>query len=160
MTAQALDGEMIDVTVRLPRHAVERSLRDIRAPVEFVPGGELALIKAVLASHRRRAGLIPGMRSAEPVWNMVLELYAAAAESQRFSVIKLCQVSGSSVTTALRHIELLEADGFVAREPDDRDGRSQRIVMLPRLKAAVESWLRDLLDDLRHLEASAGLFAR
>ncbi len=45
------------------------------------------------------------------------------------------------MTTALRHIEDLEALGYIVRNPDPVDRRRANVAMLPRLHSAVEQWL-------------------
>ncbi len=127
---------MIEVTVRLPRSAVEQSLGATRAR-----GSRLAVAQALLAGRRSRSTLLSGLRFAEPLWDMILEMYVAAAEGKHFKVLKLCAVSGGSVTTALRYLKQLEEEGYMVRQADEYDTRSLIVVMQPSLQKAVDEWL-------------------
>lgn len=81
------------------------------------------------------------MRFHDPSWEIILELYVATRESRLLAVSQLCSLSGGSTTTALRHIEDLEALGYINRETDNTDRRRANVAMLPALAAAVEQWL-------------------
>ncbi|TPG52225.1 hypothetical protein EAH76_16170 [Sphingomonas glacialis] len=72
---------------------------------------------------------------------MVLELYVAARERRHIAVSRLCDLSGGSTTTALRHIEALEALGYLIRKTDPEDGRRLIVSTLPPLLDAAEQWL-------------------
>lgn len=56
------------------------------------------------------------------------------------AVSQLCSLSGGSTTTALRHIEHLEALGYISRETDITDRRRANVMILPALAAAAEQW--------------------
>nr|WP_082049416.1 MarR family winged helix-turn-helix transcriptional regulator [Sphingomonas melonis] len=62
-------------------------------------------------------------------------------EHRDIAVSQLCSLSGASMTTALRHIEQLEAVGYIERIPDPADRRRANVSMLPRLRNAAEEWL-------------------
>jgi DNA-binding MarR family transcriptional regulator len=107
--------------------------------------------KVILTGRRRRAGCFAGVRFHDPSWDMILELYVSSKEDRRLTVIQLCSLSGGSKTTALRHIETLEALGYIVRETDDADRRRANISMLPQLAVAVDQWL-----DLQMVAAQVG----
>jgi len=143
MVGEALPSELIEVTVRLPRATVEQSLRATRAH-----GSRLGLAQALLAGRRSRSSLLKGLRFAEPLWDMILEIYVAAAGGRHFNVLKLCALSGGSVTTALRYIKQLESNGYLSRQADATDARSFIVVMQPALRSAVERWLDQLAETM------------
>ena len=72
---------------------------------------------------------------------MIHDLYVAPREHRDIAVSQLCSLSGASMTTALRHIEQLEAVGYIERIPDPADRRRANVSMLPRLRNAAEEWL-------------------
>lgn len=81
-----------------------------------------------LARHvhktRMRANSIFGSRIlCDPKFEMLLVLYVAAADQRRVSVSDLCNSTSVPQTTGLRHIDALEARGFLKRFPDALDGR-------------------------------------
>jgi len=71
---------------------------------------------------------------------MILELYVATREHRHLAVSQLCSLSGGSTTTALRHIEHLEALGYISRGSDPDDRRRANVTMLEPLREAAEHW--------------------
>src|ERR1700754_1862754 len=59
----------------------------------------------------------------DPAWDMLLDLLVAAEEGRRVSVTSLCHASGVPTTTALRHVERLDALGLIERSSDPSDKR-------------------------------------
>lgn len=76
-----------------------------------------------IRKRRERAELFPPDFFSDPVWDMMLDLYAAHHERQPVSVSSLCIAAGVPATTALRWIKTLTARGWFKRTRDDRDGR-------------------------------------
>ena len=140
--ATAYEGdELIDIRVRLPRRPLERSLLPEVATSSNAEERRLREAKAILSGRRRRAVAFTGVRFHDPSWDMILELYVGSREDRRLTVTQLCSMGGGSTTTALRHLENLEALGYIAREADEDDRRRANIIMLPRLAGAVDRWL-------------------
>lgn len=133
--------ELIDVVVRLPRKAVEETLLSATIPSEHPGQTRLEAAKALLAGRRRRATLMKGIRFYDPSWDMVLELYVADREHRPVAVSQLCGASGGSTTTALRHLEQMEALGYIKRAPDVEDRRRLLVTMCSRLGDALDQWL-------------------
>lgn len=132
---------MIDVVVRLPRKAVEETLLSATAASGDPGQARLETAKALLTGRRRRATLMKGIRFYDPSWDMILELYVADREHRTVAVSQLCGASGGSTTTALRHLEQMEALGYLKRTPDVEDRRRLLIIMCPRLGDALDKWL-------------------
>lgn len=63
----------------------------------------------------------------EMAWDMLLDLFIAAAEGKRISTTSLCLASAGPPTTALRWIGVLEAEGLIVRAPHERDRRATYI---------------------------------
>jgi hypothetical protein len=141
--------ELIDVVVRLPRKAIEETLLSTPASELALADRRLGEAKALLTGRRQRVTCFPGVRFHDPSWEMILELYVATRESRPLAVSQLCSLSGGSTTTALRHIEHLEALGYISRETDITDRRRANVMMLPALAAAAEQWLDLQLAALR-----------
>lgn len=59
----------------------------------------------------------------DPAWDMMLDLLVAADEARPVSVSGLCHAAGVPTTTALRHVDRLEALGLLSRSPDPGDRR-------------------------------------
>ncbi len=133
--------DLIDVVVRLPRKAIEHTLLSAPASEIALADRRLGEAKALLTGRRQRVTCFAGVRFNDPSWEMILELYVATREGRPLAVSQLCSLSGGSTTTALRHIENLEALGYISRETDITDRRRANVVMLPALAAAAEQWL-------------------
>jgi len=141
MGAPSRGDEFIDVVMRLPRSAIEDTLLSM-PPLQSDPSQcRLGTARAVLAGRRRRARHFAGVRFNDPSWDMMLELYVAAGEQRHLTVSHLCKLSGGSTTTALRHIENLEALGYICRQPDPADARRLIVLTLSPLLDALEQWL-------------------
>ena len=142
--------DLIDVVVKLPRKAIEERLLSASVASQEPSVCRLVAAKALLAGRHRRAACFAGVRFYDPNWDMILELFVATSEHRAITVSRLCTLSRGSTTTALRHIEHLEALRFIARAADPTDRRRILVIMLPALGEAVERWL-DLQSAASHL---------
>lgn len=133
--------ELIDVVVRLPRKAIEETLLAAQAETKELDQSRLEAAKALLAGRRRRTKTFAGLRFYDPAWDMILELYVATREQRTLPVSQLCDLSGGSTTTALRHLEHMEALGYITRAEDPRDRRRLLVTMLAPLAKAADEWL-------------------
>jgi DNA-binding MarR family transcriptional regulator len=75
------------------------------------------MIREAIAMYRARDAAFGPMP--EPQWRILLDL---AADGD-CDISSACIASGAAMTTALRHIQLLESAGLVARHPDQFDRR-------------------------------------
>lgn len=140
--ATASEGEeLIDVVVRIPRRAIEDTLLSAPMSETELVDRRLGEAKAMLTGRRRRAACFTGVRFCDPSWDMILELYVSTRENRSLAVSQLCSLSGGSTTTALRHLENLEALGYLGRDLDPEDRRRAKVAMLPPLVEALEQWL-------------------
>lgn len=76
-----------------------------------------------IRQRRMRADFFPSDVFADPVWDMLLDLYAAHYELKPVSVSSLCIAAAVPATTALRWIKTMSAHGWIVRARDDNDGR-------------------------------------
>jgi DNA-binding transcriptional ArsR family regulator len=96
-------------------------------------------------TRRERAAHFPAGLFAEPSWDILLDLYVAAATAREVSVSSSCIASASPATTALRHLANLEAAGLVHRRQDSRDPRRSLVELTPDAMARMEAFLRTIL---------------
>ena len=68
---------------------------------------------------------------ANPCWDMLLDLYEKKMLGPAVCVTSLCIASGLPPTTALRRIDILEAEGLVRRIEDSSDRRRVLIELTP-----------------------------
>lgn len=132
---------MIDVVIRLSRKTIEELLQSGAALNDGSSAHRLQTAKSILAGRRRRAACFRSIRFHDPSWDMILELYVANGENRALAVSQLCGLSGGSTTTALRHIEHLEALGYFSRGADPDDRRRVIVTIRPALEAAFEQWI-------------------
>ena len=135
------DEDLIDLAVRLPRELIETVILEQRQPIGDPAGRRLALARWILASRRRRPKFLAGIKLGEPCWDMILDLYVAHRENREIDVSSFCLASGVAPTTALRYVDLLVDDGYIAREEDLQDGRRAFIRIKEKLQSAIEAWL-------------------
>lgn len=76
-----------------------------------------------IRQRRARADIFPADFFSDPVWDMLLDLYAAHYEGHSVSVSSLCIAAAVPATTALRWIKTLTAKGIFVRSRDEHDGR-------------------------------------
>lgn len=96
--------------------------------------------RAYAASARRTAVLGVAV-SVDPAWNILLDLLVSEADGRALSVTSACLGSGTSTTTGIRYLGLLEASGLVARVPDPTDRRRTHVRLTPQGRSAVVSLL-------------------
>lgn len=148
MSNPTAGDDLIDLVVRLPRATVVESIKDARHREHRSQSERLTIAKAILASRRRRNERFVGVHFSDPAWDMILELYVAAAENRQLRVSKLCSLAGTPKTTAFRHLEDLELRGFLVRVDDPGDGRSTLAVMQPALERAMNEWLEGFVAEV------------
>jgi DNA-binding MarR family transcriptional regulator len=102
--------------------------------------GYRALARDLLLFRRNRDAMFGRDLFADPAWDMLLELYLAAEDSQPFMVSNLGASAGVPPTTALRWTSLLLERGLIERTPDRRDAR--------RVLVTLTGSGRDLMDQL------------
>ena len=123
-------------------------LAEVQARLDELPSGE-AVAPLVFARRlhrtRMRAHEIIGPRIVrDPKWEMLLELYIAHHEHRRVSVSSLCHAANAPATTSLRHVEALEAQGFVSRKDDPMDARRSWVEPTSKALDGVNALLRDM----------------
>ena len=89
-------------------------------------------------SRRRRDKIFgTGTLFGEPAWDILLDLFIAAKEGRRVSVMSACIGAVAPSTTALRWIVTLERDGLLRREDATHDKRRSFIQITPTGYAAM-----------------------
>ncbi len=76
------------------------------------------------ANRRARRQFFPAELFGEPAWDLLLDLFQARLEGKRISVTSACIGADVPLTTALRWIGVLEAEGLVERSRNLNDHRS------------------------------------
>lgn len=100
-----------------------RNMMTAQSSQSSITATRAKLVRDYISRRKLRSDLFPSEYFADPVWDMLLDLYAAHHEERLVSVSSLCLASGVPQTTALRWIKTLTADGSLIRSRDDSDGR-------------------------------------
>lgn len=95
-------------------------------------------VREHIRQRKIRGDIFPADFFADPVWDMMLDLYAAHHEAQQVSVSSLCIAAAVPPTTALRWIKTLTADGWLIRTRDDHDGRRVYIDLSDEIRGKLD----------------------
>jgi Winged helix DNA-binding domain len=97
--------------------------------------------KALYQQRRLRARYFAGSLFAEPMWDMLLDLFIADCERRRITVKSVCIGADVPMTTALRHLRWLHEQGLVERLSHPRDDRSTHVRLTAGAIVAMENYL-------------------
>jgi DNA-binding MarR family transcriptional regulator len=101
----------------------------------------LSLAKRMTRERRLRNKIVDGIDFAEPVWDMLLDLYVAHSEGRWVSVSSLCIASGVPTSTALRKITKMEETGQLCRHLDPADKRRAYIALSDDVRLKMDKFL-------------------
>lgn len=106
-----------------PGRSFQRNLSDADSVAHV---GHLQNVEGARLIHRARLQgnkIFNAKIMSDPKFEMLLELYVANFDQRRLSLGDLCAATTVPLSTALRHVETLEAQGFLTRAPDPFDAR-------------------------------------
>ena len=112
---------------------------------------ELMLIRQGLLARRERGRFFNPKLFADPAWDMLLELYAAALTERRMTVSRLAERAGVASTTALRWIATLEREELIYREADRLDGRRIFLALTDKGRRAMSAYFEQVHPDAKIL---------
>jgi hypothetical protein len=113
-------------------------------PPDEEPSVNPAELRAALRARRLRDGLLGPGWFADPVWDMLLDLFAAELEGRDVSISSLCIAAAVAPTTALRQAGRMEAAGLIGRRPDPADRRRVFLRLAPETRARLARHLAEL----------------
>ncbi len=96
-------------------------------------------------NRRARRRFFPAELFGEPAWDLLLDLFQARLEGKRISVTSACIGADVPLTTALRWIGVLEAEGLVERSRNLNDHRSTWVALTDRATRAMTEYTRGCL---------------
>jgi DNA-binding MarR family transcriptional regulator len=124
------------------RYLREAEQPDCNSPAP-IPRTELvARAQAFHAERNRRARFFNRSIFGEPAWDMLLSLYIM--DGRPLSAGQLANMIGAPQTTALRWLQYLEKEGFVARSTDPDDRRFTRIGLLDQGRQLLDAYFSSL----------------
>lgn len=138
----------------LPLTPAERLIimADIRSRVAASPcqsergtiAADVALARRIHSSRSRGNEIFGARVFSDPRFEMLLDLFVSQHDGRRVSVGDLSLAASVPQTTGLRQIDKLEANGFVRRAPDGKDGRRCWVEPTERAMNGVKVLLHDL----------------
>jgi hypothetical protein len=111
---------------------------------EAAPPPDPKRVRRMIRQRQLRTRYFDAGLFADPAWDMLLDLTAAAAENTRVSVTSLCIASGVPPTTALRWIAQMVEAGLLRRVPDEADRRRAFIALTEEAKEAMARYFAAL----------------
>jgi len=93
------------------------------------PGTVFRRARNAYLQRRRREKLFGHRLLADPVWDILLDLFVAGADDRRVSVSSACAAARVPPTTALRHLNYMIEGGLLLRVPHPTDARSSLVVL-------------------------------
>ena len=92
----------------------------------------------IVATRALRDQLLPGMRFADPAWDILLDVFVATTRGQVLSISDVGLASRLPHTTALRWVEYLIAKRALRNVQDQNDKRRRLICLTPDYLARFE----------------------
>jgi DNA-binding MarR family transcriptional regulator len=99
------------------------------------------MVANIIKARRRRDESFDAGLFADPAWDILLELYAAALQQHRMSVSSVCVASAVPATTALRWIDKLDHIGLITRTADTFDGRRIWVALTEGATRSMDSYI-------------------
>lgn len=127
--------------------AVDLATRRDRA-AGIVPISPVLLARARQARRLRAtmSAFLPQDLLVDPAWDMMIDLFIAAATGERLHVKDLILMSGESAASAMRRINRLQEAALLARDPDPTDHRRVHVGLTARGQSAMAAMLEHLFD--------------
>lgn len=135
-----------DAAVDRPRNSGSQA-RPIKKPALPDPG----IIRRIIRQRKLRSSFFKGDLFADPAWDMILDLAAAAMEGKQVAFPSLCIASCVPPSTALRWIKILSEVGLVRSLEDPQDQRGVVIALTDAGLSAVVRYFEVLGADSKVL---------
>jgi hypothetical protein len=103
-----------------------------------------AQLREIIKLRRMRDRFFPTDLFADPAWDILLDLRAAALEGQYVSVSSLCIAAAVPPTTALRWITAMTESGMLVRRQDPADARRVFIELSPETSAKLDDYFASI----------------
>lgn len=97
-------------------------------------------LREIIKLRRMRDRFFAPDLFADPAWDILLDLKAAALEGQHVSVSSLCIAASVPPTTALRWITAMTENGMLLRRQDPADARRVFIELSPDTSAKLDDY--------------------
>lgn len=150
-TLRSLASSLLAVAGEIDRETPSAALRAARME-PFVQPRSLADKQTLLActaqdygNRRQRSRFFSADLFGEPAWDLLLDLFIARLEGKMITVTSACIAADVPVSTALRWIGVLEAQGLVERSRNAGDQRSIWVRLTDSAANAMVEYTQDCL---------------
>jgi DNA-binding MarR family transcriptional regulator len=120
---------------------LDGAVEDFRARSHYA---DVLSVRSAIQARTARRRHFNSELFADPAWDMLLELYAAALTQRKLTVSRLGTRSGVPMTTALRWMGTLEREGLIERSHDRLDGRRIFLTLSEEGENAMSAYFDDL----------------
>lgn len=125
------------------------SFEDINNDTDLVRETGLGIANWWLKARRLREEMFgPGL-FADPAWDILLDLYTAAARGESVQITSLAIAARVPHSTAIRWARIMTRVGIVVREKDPGDARRIHVSLSPEATALMADYLARLSRDGR-----------
>src|SRR5258708_35904467 len=98
-----------------------------------------------IRGRRLRARYFPEDLSADPAWDMMLNLFYAELTYRRVTVSSLSMAAAVPPTTAIRWINSLVEKGIFVRRSDPHDGRRVYVELTSETSTALRTYFAEVI---------------
>lgn len=129
--------------IKRPAMGVAEPTRRASAP-RREPPAELRVLQWLRDVDEQRQRSLGSVLEPDATWNMLAELLRARITKRRISVTSLCLASRTPVTSALRRIDRLLAEGLITYALDPKDRRRKYVELTGEGANRIQSAVRAL----------------
>lgn len=130
----------------ISNHEEETSYFDLELPEE--------LISSFIRVRRARTYYLPREIFADPAWDMLLGLLEAEVQGRQVSLEDICSMSGTSASSALRWLKVLESSELTRRRSDPETMDSDILELSPKGRFALRRYFYDIVQFANNLVTS------
>lgn len=98
----------------------------------------------IVRTRRLRHRHLSDFHLADPVWDMLLDLYVAEARGRQLSISDLALATMVPRSTGVRWVGSLIAEGKLQRHADSDDGRRSWVTLSDATRGALERYLHEI----------------
>lgn len=124
-------------------YSVGTAPNDVTGTLDTGSAATEAQVRRLIALRHSRHRLFEENLFFDPAWDMLLELYAAKLAGKLVSRAELCVLSRTPLSTALRWVELLERNGWVARKTLANDDDRCLLTLSQKALVAMAQFIAD-----------------
>jgi hypothetical protein len=100
----------------------------------------LMVARRILEVDKLRRRFFPSAIFGEPAWNILLKLFVASSRADR-TISSLGESSGVPLSTAIRWLDYLEAEGLVMLDRSPHDPQQKEVHLTDKAYNALRSFL-------------------